>query len=302
MPKTSTARRSTRSASPRSTAASASATPSASTATDRSNVIDTFVGPATRLADADFTRAAARLGCEEAAIRAVAEVESGGRAGFLDDRRPLILFESRWFHKLTAGRHDATHPDISTPTWVHNYKGGKGEYPRLQSAIALNRDAALKAASWGMFQILGVNHRVVGFAAVEDFVAAMVAGEGQHLEAFVEFVLTQSLADELRDKRWDDFARVYNGPAYAQNRYAEKMAAAYAKYAGGIVTPDTAQVQAALNRHGFMLDVDGITGPRTRAALREFQHRMGLPVTGVADAATLAALGLTPMRDPLAPV
>ena len=39
-----------------------------------------FVGSATRLADADFQRAAAQLGCEVAAIRAVAKVESGGRA------------------------------------------------------------------------------------------------------------------------------------------------------------------------------------------------------------------------------
>ncbi len=259
-----------------------------------------FVGKASKLGDKDFQRAALRLNCEEAAIRAVAEVESGGKSGFLPDKRPLILFESRWFHKLTGGIHDAAHPDISTPTWVKNYKGGKGEYDRLAKAIALDRTAALKSASWGMFQILGVNHQVVGFTDVEAFVAAMLEGEGPHLDAFVEFVLTQSLADELRDRRWADFAKVYNGPGYAQNAYDTKMAAAYAKYAQGIVAPSTLDIQRALNRNGAHIDEDGVTGPNTRAALREFQHRMGLPVSGVADPATIAALGLAATHDPLA--
>ena len=37
---------------------------------------------------------------------------------------------------------------------------------------------------------------------------------------------------------------------------------------------------------------DGIFGPRTRAAVRRFQRAQGLPVTGVADAATLSAAGV----------
>src|SRR5690606_11026201 len=41
-------------------------------------------------------------------------------------------------------------------------------------------------------------------------------------------------------------------------------------------------VQSALNRIlGLGLDVDGVSGPMTRAALRSFQSRMGLEVDGV---------------------
>ena len=159
-----------------------------------------FQGAATPLCEADFRRAADRLACEVAAIKAVAQIESGGRSGFLSDKRPLILFESRWFHKLTNAAHDKSHPDISTPKWVRNYDGGAGEYDRLARAIALDRAAAFRSTSWGMFQILGINHAPAGFACVETFVDAACACEGAHLDAFVSFVVTNRLDDELRDR------------------------------------------------------------------------------------------------------
>ncbi len=220
--------------------------------------------------------------------------------GFLPDGRPKILFESRWFHKLTNGAHDGDPRGISTPNWVRNYKGGAGEYERLESAISLDREAALKSASWGMFQILGVNHKAAGFADVEAYVAAQLVSEGNHLDAFVNFIFHNKLDDELRDLRWADFARRYNGPAYKKNRYDEKMAAAYAEFSGGVIAPGTADIQAALNRFGASLTVDGITGPATREAIRQFQHDQGLVADGVAGAKTIAALGLGPTQDPVA--
>ena len=182
------------------------------------------------LTDADYRRAAATLGCEAAAIRAVGDVESGGRTGFLPDGRPKILFESCWFSKLTRGQYDATHPDISTARWIRNYVGGAGEYDRLERAIQLDREAALKAASWGKFQILGINYSRVGSRTVDEFVVAQKRSEQEHLDAFVKFILSHDLSDELRDRRWADFACRYNGPRYAKNHYDEKMAAAYAKH------------------------------------------------------------------------
>lgn len=259
-----------------------------------------FHGDARLLEEADYQRAAGRLFCDIASVRAVAEVESGGRTGFLSDNRPKILFESRWFHKLTDGRFDDSHPDISTPRWVRNYAGGAAEFDRLGKAIALDRAAALKSASWGMFQILGVNHRTCGFDDVEAFVEAMVEGEGRHLDAFVGFVIANRLDDELRDRRWADFARGYNGPGFRQNRYDEKLAIAYAKHAGGWQPPTTTEIQRALNRLGFDVTVDGVTGRKTRAAIRDFQRLAGLAVDGIAGPKTLAALGLQPVPDPIA--
>ena len=183
------------------------------------------------LTDEDYRRAAATLGCEVAAIRAVADVESGGRTGFLSDGRPEILFESHVFSKLTGGEHDAAHPDISTARWTRNYVGGAGEHNRLGRAMQLDREAALKSASWGKFQILGMNYSRAGSRTVNEFVEAQKQSEKEHLDAFVNFILSHDLSDELRDRRWADFARTYNGPRYAENRFDQKMAEAYARYA-----------------------------------------------------------------------
>lgn len=258
-----------------------------------------FVGSGKRLKDKDFEEAAAQIGCEIAAVKTVADVESAG-GGFLKDKRPKILFESHWFGRLTDHRFDKSHPDISTARWVGGYAGGSKEYKRLEKAMDLDEEAALKSASWGKFQILGVNHKLAGFSTVQDFVKAHVKSEGEHLRAFVNFIRSKKLDDELRDLRWADFAAVYNGPAYRKNRYDEKMAAAYAEHAGELVAPSTADVQRALNRHGFSLTVDGRTGPKTRAAIMHFQSEHGLVADGIAGAQTLAALDLAPVADPIA--
>ncbi|HVF70103.1 MAG TPA: peptidoglycan-binding protein [Chthoniobacterales bacterium] len=54
-----------------------------------------------------------------------------------------------------------------------------------------------------------------------------------------------------------------------------------------------ANVQAALQEQGYYQDeVDGLIGPRTRAALSDFQRDRGLPITAAIDGPTLQALGL----------
>lgn len=176
----------------------------------------------------DYARAAQRLGCSPAAIEAVASVESKG-AGFNPDESPKTLFEGHVFHRLTGGRFDVSHPTLSFAKWTRDYYGRtwQDEQYRLEQATTLDHAAALMSASWGKFQIMGFNHGACGFTSIEAFVEAMCESEARHLEAFVGFIESNGLADELRDKRWADFARTYNGPGYKANRYDEKMAAAY---------------------------------------------------------------------------
>jgi hypothetical protein len=178
----------------------------------------------------DFEDDAVKIGCEVEAVMAVATVESRG-GGFDPEGFPKTLFEGHWFHKLTKGKFSQTHPTLSFPTWtrVHYGKTWDIEKQRLQEAIKLDRNAALMSASWGMFQIMGFNHARCGYKTVQQFVNAMCKGENMQLEAFTEYVISSGLADEMRDKRWADFARLYNGPDYAKNKYDEKLADAYRK-------------------------------------------------------------------------
>lgn len=174
---------------------------------------------------ADFQRAGAALNCSVPAIRAVCAVEAP-RGGFLASGQPTLLFERHQFSRRSGRKFDAKYPDISNPT-RGGYLGGEAEHGRLQRAVALDRDAALQSASWGKFQIMGFNYQAAGFATLQAFVNAMYEGEGAQLDAFVAYVLHEGLADELRECRWADFARRYNGPDYATNKYDTKLAAAY---------------------------------------------------------------------------
>jgi N-acetylmuramidase-like protein len=193
-----------------------------------------FSGPATPLAPADIAAAAASLQCEPAAIWAVCDVESSG-GGFLPDTRPKILFEAHIFGGLTRHRWDASYPDISSPVWDRTLYGAPGahQYERLAEASALDRTAALQAASWGMFQIMGMNFVACGFAGIEDYVAAMCESEGAQLAAFAAFCRRGGLDRRLRAHDWTGFALTYNGPGEAENDYAVKLAAAYARRAAG---------------------------------------------------------------------
>ncbi len=182
------------------------------------------------LTEGDFQAAAEDLGCEVATIKAVAEVEAPG-GGFLKFGDPKILFEAHKFSAATGGKYDTTHPRISSKTRNRRlYVGGQGEHYRLQSAVELDRVAALESASWGKFQILGANWKACGFDSLQHFINAMYHSEGLQLRAFVGFCKSQGLANALKKRNWKLFARKYNGPRYYENEYDVKLEAAYKRY------------------------------------------------------------------------
>jgi peptidoglycan hydrolase-like protein with peptidoglycan-binding domain len=255
-----------------------------------------FSGNPASLTAHDFERAAKEIGCTVAAVRAVAEVES--RGGFLSDGRPRILFERHKFHKFTDGRFSAQHSHISWPG-SGGYRGDAKEYLRLHEAIALDRKAALKSASWGAFQLMGFHHASLGFDDVEDFVASMVSGEGAQLDAFVAFIRVNGLADELRRLDWAGFAAGYNGPAFRKNNYDEKMAKAYEKFiTGGARTDNPTPIlrmgdrgPAVLHLQELLgLELDGQFGPTTKAAVVAFQVSRELHDDGIVGQQTWNAL------------
>lgn len=195
---------------------------------------------------ADIAREAAELGVSSAKVGAVLQVEAP-RGGFQDDDQVSILFERHYFHRLTNGRYDKTHPDISNPV-----AGGYGKYSeqhaKLQRAVALDRDAALSSASWGKPQIMGANWKQAGAASLQDFINRMSISEAEQLKLFVNFIKNDkqrvnpktlapdpngmSLWGALKVGDWRVFARIYNGPGYAKNQYDVKLKAAYAAHGG----------------------------------------------------------------------
>lgn len=179
----------------------------------------------------DFLDDAQKLGCDVATIQAVASVESSG-GGFNPDGSPKTLFEGHLFYKFTNGKFAKSHPTLCYQKWTRQFYGKtwQQEKARLEAACKLDREAALKATSWGLFQVCGFNHTLCDCSTVQEFINKIFKDENSQLELFTSFVINSGLADELREHRWADFARKYNGPAYAQNKYDTKLAAAYAKF------------------------------------------------------------------------
>ena len=65
--------------------------------------------------------------------------------------------------------------------------------------------------------------------------------------------------------------------------------------------PEVIEAQDLLNRDGAIIDPDGDFGTGTEAAVREFQRRTAVPVTGVIDAATWGSLRALPDPCPELP-
>jgi len=187
-------------------------------------------GPDTPLSLQDFVNVSADTAIPVAHLRAVRKVEAGP-TGYQNGRM-LILPEPHWFSRLTNRRFDATHPALSYPSW------GTRPYPRTQQAryeqllamIALDPDAGIESASYGAFQILGVNYRECGYASALDFVIGMSHSELPQLQAMIAFCKSKGLTNALRRGDWTTFAAGYNGPAFRKNNYHVKLAAAAASF------------------------------------------------------------------------
>jgi hypothetical protein len=182
-----------------------------------------------------YRHAAWFLMVEARALRAVAEVEAGPDGGFNDDGTPVVLFERAKFDHHTKGAFrgrklpgaKAEWALISWPTWG-GYGPKAAQHEKLAFAASLDRDAALKSASWGLFQILGENHVAAGFPDLQGFVNAMIRDVDGHLRALVMFIRNNpKILYAIRAKDWPIVAYNYNGPKFKENHWDTKLAQAY---------------------------------------------------------------------------
>lgn len=181
---------------------------------------------------------ATELNIEPAVLMAVDLTESGG-SGFLEDgKTPKILFEPHIFWKeLRKAGIDpvpfAANPKyagILYPKWgTMKYGKVSEQHGRMTLAAEINRDAALKSASWGRYQVCGFNWEATGSKSLQDFVNRMYKSEDEHLDMFTAYIMHSHLDDELRGKDWAGFACGYNGPVYRKNNYDGKLKANYIK-------------------------------------------------------------------------
>lgn len=245
--------------------------------------------------------AAQKYGLPGAHVAAVIEVESAGKVA----TPPVILFEPHVFYRLLSESMRA----IAVQRGLASEKWNKSLYPKTQTdrwnqfhlAAEIDKSAAIEATSFGVGQVLGQNWKSLGFASASDFFDHVTVGLDQQIDVMMRYIMVNKLDDELRDGRWAAFARGYNGPAYAKNKYDTKLAEAAARYGGVVSSRDgmlrlgakgrrVRELQALLSRAGHPVRVDGDFGPSTRDALMAFQSSRAITVDGVYGPQTERAL------------
>ncbi|GGL81237.1 N-acetylmuramidase domain-containing protein [Wenxinia marina] len=184
-------------------------------------------------------RVAAERGIEAAALRAVVEIESGGRATSDVDGRPmpLILYEYHVFHRWpalsAANRAEAVRQRLAAARWGDiPYPSSQSErYALLRRAAAIDEQAAHAACSWGVGQVLGENAEWLGFGTPRRLAERAMEGVEGQLAVMLAFIERRGLLAKLAAHDWRGFTRVYNGPGQVE-AYSGKIAAAYRRHAG----------------------------------------------------------------------
>lgn len=190
-----------------------------------------FVGLAAPRTPHGFDEAAREISCDPAVLNAVLVVETGGH-GFDRAGRPKALFEPHVFYRLLheAKKMDALRAAVDAglgyPKWgTRPYP--EDSYPRIEAACRIEGEIALQATSWGLPQILGMNHSAAGYGSAGAMFEAFKTGEDEQLMAMARFIKHNRLAQYLIAKDWAAFASGYNGPGYKQHNYNQRLAEEY---------------------------------------------------------------------------
>jgi hypothetical protein len=245
-----------------------------------------------------FEKAARRIGCDAAVIRAVWEVESAGK-DFLPDRTVIRRFEPHAFPKEHWSQIGYSVRSGEQP-WRASLRIPQAARERMfLQAYRINPEAALRAASWGGSQIMGFNHKKAGSPSAIAMVTAMAESADAQMAATIALLDAWGLTTALRAHDWLAIARAWNGTGQPEV-YAARMEAAYRRWARVQTgAPKSSAVVLRVGARGSEVRAlqralgiieDGAFGPATRDALIAFQEKNGLVADGVAGAKTWAAL------------
>ena len=201
-----------------------------------------FHGEARKLNAVDLCAAARKLGVDPLDLKVIIAVETSD-SGFDAENRPTILFEPHQFYRLLdePQRTQAVNQGLAYAVWTpKGYGTDTDQYPRLIKACSIHREAALKATSWGLGQIMGLNYASIGFGNVSAMVAAAMESEAQQLGMICAFLEHNHLVEPLKAHDWAKFAYGYNGSGYATEHYDRRLAGYFAQFAKATAATPTA--------------------------------------------------------------
>lgn len=166
---------------------------------------------------------ASNEGIEREVLNAIITVET--RAKSLDSEgHPIVRFECHRFNPVVSS---SNLPCTIESGDTFSRVASETNKEAFLKAKEINEEQAIMQSSFGFPQIMGFNYRAAGYSSPKDFYEAMFKEENQ-VSAFLNFLGSNSdLMTALKNKDWDEIARLYNGAKYEENNYHVKLENAY---------------------------------------------------------------------------
>lgn len=171
----------------------------------------------------------AELNVDPNILGGVVLVESGG-SGF-ENGKLKIRFEVHHFVKQSTSLFSFGRPrskghkyrESAGLPWkeVHT-KDQSSEYGALDLAITQNEEKAYSAISMGLTQIMGFNHKALGYKSAKEMFQKFSTGHEEQIRGFVSFIKHKNLIKALQKEDFNAFVSAYNGKGNVE-QYTKKL-------------------------------------------------------------------------------
>lgn len=193
-----------------------------------------------KITDSEIEKVANEFGLDFKVVKTVLLIESAG-SGF-DPKTGLIKiqFEPHIFNKELSTKKISSAIQFLGGTLYKLTIGQliienkvdiqSKEWEAFNKAKTVSEDAAYRATSFGLGQIMGFNCKLSGYNSAKEMADDFSKGEYYQLKGMMNFIKSQpKMFTALKTKDWETFARLYNGPQYKKFSYDTKLKDTYSK-------------------------------------------------------------------------
>lgn len=150
-------------------------------------------------------------------IKKIVRVESGGIGFSKETGKIIIQFEPSWFKRKA--------PYTPSGKWsLNKVERQSEEWIAFNDAFYKNANAAMESTSVGIMQVMGFNHKVLGFKTVGKMWDYAKESEINQLRLGLRFIkLNSKMYKAAQTANWETFAYYYNGSQWRKFDYANRL-------------------------------------------------------------------------------